>query len=195
MLRPMLDGVRNRHSVAVAETAFQDKWQHAEVGIVAISSSATLVAQIVDDAERFVWSFPECRSHRRSSIDGWRIEWRSNRGYERTGQSQRVCSREIIAEQLTKEDEDGLELVTITAVDVDREFEKARVYYTTVDGEDESPDVVAALERFRTKARRGGGPAGDASARRPISSSYPDDRAAQRRANRDDSQATAHRRQ
>jgi len=43
----------------VAETAHQDKWQLAEVGIVAISSSATLVAQIVDDAERFVWSFPE----------------------------------------------------------------------------------------------------------------------------------------
>ena len=59
MLRPLLDGLRNRHPVAVAETAHQDKWQRAEVGIVAISSSATLVAQIVDDAERFVWSFPE----------------------------------------------------------------------------------------------------------------------------------------
>jgi uncharacterized protein YlxP (DUF503 family) len=59
VLRPLLDGLRNRHAVAVAETAHQDKWQLAEVGIVAVSSSATLVAQIVDDAERFVWSFPE----------------------------------------------------------------------------------------------------------------------------------------
>ena len=59
VLRPLLDGLRNRHPVAVAETAHQDKWQLAEIGIVAISSSATLVAQIVDDAERFVWSFPE----------------------------------------------------------------------------------------------------------------------------------------
>jgi ribosome-binding factor A len=75
------------------------------------------------------------------------------RGYERTDRVNELL-REIIAEELTKEDEDGLDLVTITAVDVDREFEKARVYYTTVDGEDESPDVVAALERFRTKARR-----------------------------------------
>lgn len=59
VLRPVLDGLRNRHPVAVAETAHQDKWQLAQIGIVAISGSATLVAQIVDDAERFVWSFPE----------------------------------------------------------------------------------------------------------------------------------------
>ena len=77
----------------------------------------------------------------------------NKRGNERTDRVNELL-REIIAEQLTREDDDGLELVTITAVDVDREFEKARVYYTTVDGEDESPDVVSALERFRTKARR-----------------------------------------
>ena len=59
VLRPLLDGLRNRHPVAVAETNYQDKWQRAEIGIVAVSSSATLVAQVVDDAERFVWSFPE----------------------------------------------------------------------------------------------------------------------------------------
>ena len=59
VLRPVLDGLRNRHHVAVAETDYQDKWQRAEIGIVAVSSSATLVAQVVDDAERFVWSFPE----------------------------------------------------------------------------------------------------------------------------------------
>jgi uncharacterized protein YlxP (DUF503 family) len=58
-LRPLLDGLRNRHPVAAAETAHQDKWQLAEVGIVAVSGSATVVEQIVDDAERFVWSFAE----------------------------------------------------------------------------------------------------------------------------------------
>ena len=59
VMRPLLDGLRNRHPVAAAETTYQDKWQRAEIGIVAVSSSATLVAQVVDDAERFVWSFPE----------------------------------------------------------------------------------------------------------------------------------------
>jgi uncharacterized protein YlxP (DUF503 family) len=51
--------LRIRHPVAAAETAHLDKWQLAEVGFVAVSISATLVAQIVDEAERFVWSFPE----------------------------------------------------------------------------------------------------------------------------------------
>jgi uncharacterized protein len=59
VLRPLLDGLRNRHPVAVAEVGYQDVWQRAEIGIAAVSGSATLVAQIVDDAERFVWSFPE----------------------------------------------------------------------------------------------------------------------------------------
>jgi uncharacterized protein len=59
VLRPLLDGLRNRHPVAVAETDHQDKWQLAGVAIVGVSSSATLVAQIIDEAERFVWSFPE----------------------------------------------------------------------------------------------------------------------------------------
>ena len=65
----------------------------------------------------------------------------NRRGYQRTDRVNELL-REIIAEQLTREDDDGLAFVTITSVDVDREFEKARVYYTTVDGDDESPDVV-----------------------------------------------------
>ena len=59
VLRPILDGLRNRHHVAVAETDHQDIWQRAEIGVVAVSASATLAAQILDEAERFVWSFPE----------------------------------------------------------------------------------------------------------------------------------------
>jgi ribosome-binding factor A len=77
----------------------------------------------------------------------------NRRGYARTERVNELL-REIIAEELTKEDDDDLALVTITAVDVDREFDRARVYYTTVDGEDESDGVVAALERFRPRARR-----------------------------------------
>ena len=75
------------------------------------------------------------------------------RGYERTDRVNELL-REIIAEELPKEDGDDLGLVTITAVDVDREFERARVYYTTVDGDDASEPVRNALEHFRPKARR-----------------------------------------
>ena len=77
----------------------------------------------------------------------------NKRGYARTDRVNELL-REIIAEQLTKEDDGDLAFVTITAVDVDREFEKARVYYTTVDGDDENETVVAALGEFRPKARR-----------------------------------------
>jgi ribosome-binding factor A len=77
----------------------------------------------------------------------------NRRGYARTERVNELL-REIIAEELTKEDDDDLAFVTITAVDVDRELERARVYYTTVDGDDDNPDVVAALERFRPRARR-----------------------------------------
>lgn len=58
-LRPVLDGLRNRHQVAVAETAHQDKWQRAQVGVAAVSGSARVAEEIIADAERFVWSFPE----------------------------------------------------------------------------------------------------------------------------------------
>jgi uncharacterized protein YlxP (DUF503 family) len=59
VLRPIVDGLRNRHPVAAAETAFQERHQRAEVGVVAVSSSARVVQEVLDDAERFVWSFPE----------------------------------------------------------------------------------------------------------------------------------------
>ena len=58
-LRPVLDGIRHRYPVAVAETGHQDKWQRAEVGVVGVSDSASHVEALIDDVERFVWSFPE----------------------------------------------------------------------------------------------------------------------------------------
>ena len=45
--------------------------------------------------------------------------------------------------------------MTITAVDVDREFEKARVYYTTVDGEDEN-DPMSSTRLSGSAPKRGG---------------------------------------
>jgi hypothetical protein len=58
-LRPVLDGIRHRYPVAVAETGHQDKWQRAEVGVVGVSDSVSHVEALIDDVERFVWSFPE----------------------------------------------------------------------------------------------------------------------------------------
>ncbi len=59
VLRPVLDGLRNRHPVAVAEVDHQDLWQRAAIGIAAVSNAPTHASEIIDEAERFVWSFPE----------------------------------------------------------------------------------------------------------------------------------------
>lgn len=59
VLRPLLDGIRARYPVAVAETDHQDRWQRAEIGVAVVSASPRLARAVVDDVERFVWSFPE----------------------------------------------------------------------------------------------------------------------------------------
>lgn len=59
VLRPVLDGIRARYPVAVAETDHQDRWQRAEIGVAAVSASARVAREVVDEVERFVWSFPE----------------------------------------------------------------------------------------------------------------------------------------
>jgi uncharacterized protein YlxP (DUF503 family) len=59
VLRPILEGVRRRFAVAVAEVDHQDRWQRATVGMAAVSGSAGHAQEVLDAAERFVWSFPE----------------------------------------------------------------------------------------------------------------------------------------
>lgn len=58
-LRPVLDGSRRRYGVAAAETGHHDVWQRAELAFSAVSSSATHTAEVIDNVERFLWSFPE----------------------------------------------------------------------------------------------------------------------------------------
>ncbi len=59
LLRPVVEGLRNRFPVSVAEVGETEKWQRASVGVAVVGSSVSLVGQVLDDCERFVWSFPE----------------------------------------------------------------------------------------------------------------------------------------
>jgi uncharacterized protein YlxP (DUF503 family) len=59
VVRPILEGCRHRFGVAAAEVDCQDLWQRATLGVVTVSGSATVAAQVLDGVERFVWSFPE----------------------------------------------------------------------------------------------------------------------------------------
>ena len=59
LIRPVLDGLRNRFPVSVAEVGDTEKWQRASVGIAVVGSAVSVVEHVLDDCERFVWSFPE----------------------------------------------------------------------------------------------------------------------------------------
>jgi ribosome-binding factor A len=59
--------------------------------------------------------------------------------------------REVIAEELIRIDDDRLSLVTITAIDVDSEMNRAIVYYDSLAGEDGDPEIVEALAAHRVR--------------------------------------------
>ena len=67
VLRPVLEGLRNRHPVAVSEVDHQDLWQRAAIGMAAVSATPTHAQEMMDEAERFVWSFPELEVLRTAS--------------------------------------------------------------------------------------------------------------------------------
>lgn len=58
-ITPILEGARRRFRVASAEVEAQDTWNRAELGFVTVSGSAAHAVEVVDEVERFVWSFPE----------------------------------------------------------------------------------------------------------------------------------------
>ena len=61
VLKPLLEGLRRRFSVAVAEVDHQDRWQRAgvAVAVATVSGSAAHATEVLDACERFVWSHPE----------------------------------------------------------------------------------------------------------------------------------------
>jgi len=59
VLKPLVEGLRRRYAVAVAEVEHQDLWQRAGVAVATVSSSAAQVTEVLDACERFVWSHPD----------------------------------------------------------------------------------------------------------------------------------------
>ena len=59
VLRPIIDGLRNRYRVSVAEIEHQDLWQRATIGIAVVGADVSMVDEVVTNCERFVESFPE----------------------------------------------------------------------------------------------------------------------------------------
>jgi ribosome-binding factor A len=89
--------------------------------------------------------------------------------------------REVIAEELIKIDDERLSLVTITAIDVDSEMNRATVFYDSLLGEEGDEQIVDALAQHRVRIQSAVGRQVRAK-KTPILSFKPDDaiRAAER---------------
>ena len=80
--------------------------------------------------------------------------------------------REIVAEELERIDDERLELVTVTDVDVDADLNRAMVCFDSLAGEAGDADVLEALARDGSACRRPS-PVRSTPARRRSSSSGP----------------------
>lgn len=59
--------------------------------------------------------------------------------------------QEVIAEELTRIDDERLSLVTVTGVDVDPEMNRAIVFYDSLRGEDGDAEILEALNAHRVR--------------------------------------------
>ena len=73
--------------------------------------------------------------------------------YPRTSRVNELL-REIIADELERQDDERLEFVTVAGVEVDAGLEHAAVYFSTLGDPDDDPAVVEALESVRTRLQR-----------------------------------------
>jgi uncharacterized protein YlxP (DUF503 family) len=53
-IRPIVDGLRHRFHVSVAEVGYQDQWQRSEIAVAVVGSSEHQVRDVIDTIERFV---------------------------------------------------------------------------------------------------------------------------------------------
>lgn len=75
-VRPVIEGLRHRFQLSVAEVGYQDKWQRALIGFAAVSETYAHAEEVVSAAERWVWSRTEIE------ISTFRVEWSTYEGEE-----------------------------------------------------------------------------------------------------------------
>lgn len=59
VVKHLVETARRRFGVSAAEVAYHDQWQRTVLGFTAVAGTAGHAEQLVDRAERFVWSHPE----------------------------------------------------------------------------------------------------------------------------------------
>ena len=59
--------------------------------------------------------------------------------------------REVIADELVRIDDERLDVVTITGIDVDNEMNRATVFFDSLAGEEADEGIIEVLERHRRR--------------------------------------------
>jgi uncharacterized protein len=58
-IRPIVDGLRHRYRVSVAEVDHQDQWQRAAIGVAVVGGTNAQVRDVLASVERFVAHAPD----------------------------------------------------------------------------------------------------------------------------------------
>jgi ribosome-binding factor A len=74
----------------------------------------------------------------------------NNHAYPRAARLNETL-REVIADELVRIDDEQLAFVTITAIDVDQELNRAVVYFDSLAGEEGDDEILEALGRHRVR--------------------------------------------
>ncbi len=78
---------------------------------------------------------------------------RSNTSTHRYPRTARLSEtlREVIADELTRIDDERLDMVTITAIDVDPEMNRANVFFDSLAGEEGDAQILETLGAYRVR--------------------------------------------
>jgi uncharacterized protein YlxP (DUF503 family) len=57
-IRPIVDGLRHRFRISVAEVEYHDQWQRAGIAVAIVAESDGRVQELLDAVERFVVGAP-----------------------------------------------------------------------------------------------------------------------------------------
>src|SRR5439155_20611461 len=74
VVKPVIEGLRNRFALSVAEVGYQDKWQRALIGFAVVSETYAHAAEVVGAAERWVWSRPDI------DVSSFETQWSTYEG-------------------------------------------------------------------------------------------------------------------
>ena len=143
-IRPIVDGMRHRFRISVAEVDHQDQWQRATIAVAVVAESEGRVRRVArrGGAVRRRRARRRAAAAARSVGSSWRTRRWCSRGsvrrYPRMARVNEVV-REVIADELERLSDPRLGLVTVTGVEVSADLRHATVYYSALDPGREQP--------------------------------------------------------